>query len=345
MKTLLQFTIVLILLVLTSCENEPIGKANREMVIAVNSELYNLIGKAASEDFETEITCINFNYPFNLAVFDENLNVLYYQPILDDATFIQVLGTLEVGLSIAISYPITSELNDGSIYNINSNEELLEAIKQCISQDEVQQCNAILLQHDCVWHINHISGPNSQYTGSYFEVTKLGNAGFFYDTDSYAGSWITYSIENEPHLNINLGDDGNVGEDWNYDWKIIDFSPESMTITNRTDTYLMNRQCEPACNKYIFEACETEAGSGIAVFDLPEYIDCFLPFTTIENPESVIISFYKTDEDLTNNENEITEPFTTTTNPQLIYIQIDDIDTGEPKTSLSILLFAIPCEG
>lgn len=345
MKAIIQFSIVTLLFLLFSCENEPIQKADRDQVIAVNSTLYNLIDKAAGSDFENEITCIDFNYPFNLAVFDDDLNLLYYQPIGNDAEFVRILQNLEEGLNIAISYPITSVLDNGDIYQINNNEELLEAIKKCAVEDEVQTCRGILVKQLCVWKITHLTGPNTEYTDAYFEVTERGNAGFYYNDEIYFGSWITYAIENEPHLNINLGDNGSVGEDWNFDWKIIEYADESITITNNIDTYVLNSECTPNCIKYIFEECETQSGSETATFNLPEYIECFLPFTGITDANSIVASFFLNSQDFENDENEIISPFTNTQNPQVIYVRIEDAATGDFLTSLPILLIAVSCGG
>ena len=58
-----------------SCENEPLGKIDPSQVIQVNSELYNLIEKAANSDFTNEITCIDFNYGFTLIIYDEDFEI------------------------------------------------------------------------------------------------------------------------------------------------------------------------------------------------------------------------------------------------------------------------------
>src|SRR5690606_37479481 len=99
-----------------SCENEPIGKADPSKVIQVNSELYNLVLKAAGKDFENEITCIDFNYPFTLVIYDEQMEILDYQLVKSDIEFSEFLGNLAEGKSISLSYPITSVLENGELY-------------------------------------------------------------------------------------------------------------------------------------------------------------------------------------------------------------------------------------
>ena len=144
MKNIWFLSLLILLTVLSSCENEPISKADPSKVIKVDSELYNLIERAAGNDFDNEITCIDFNYAFTLLIYDENMDIFGYQIIKSDIEFSEFLGALEEDKSISLSYPITSILNDGQPYTINNNEELKEAIDHCLGADTVITCNNIL---------------------------------------------------------------------------------------------------------------------------------------------------------------------------------------------------------
>lgn len=338
------FSLLLLLPFLYSCEDEPISKADPSQVIQVNSELYNLIERAAGNDFENEITCIDFNYGFTLVIYDENMNIIGYEPINSDIEFSEFLGTLEEGKSISLSYPITSVLINGQPYVINSNEELKEAIDRCLEADTVTTCNNILTENSCIWKIEHINGPNNQYNGAYFDVSNYGNVGLYFNDDSYGGTWITYFIEEELHLNIFIMGDESVSEDWNYDWKVVGFDNSQMEIENGIDRFKLIKDCFEPCRKFLFEECETESGSRKAVFDLESYFDCFFPLTGIANPATVVTSYYETYEDMVAGINPIVNLlYENSTNPQVIYVRFDDINTGELVTSLPIILKAINC--
>src|SRR5690606_19068836 len=137
------------------------------------------------------------NYPFTLVIYDENMDILGYQLIQSDIEFSEFLGALEEGKSISLSYPITSILIDGQPYTINNNEELKEAIDQCLGADTVITCNNILTETSCIWKVRHLGGPNSEYNGSFFEVSTFGNAGLYFQDQAFGGTWVTYFIENE----------------------------------------------------------------------------------------------------------------------------------------------------
>ena len=289
----------------SSCVNEPFEKIDSSQVIPVDSELYNLIERAAGKDFENEITCIDFNYPFTLVIYDGNMDIFGYQVIQSDIEFSAFLGTLEEGKSISLSYPITSILENGQPFVINNNEELKEAIDKCLYADTIITCNNILCQPTCIWKITHVDGPNSEYEGSYFEVSYLGNVGLYFQENAFGGTWITYFIEDELHLNIFLNEDKNISEDWNFDWKVVGFDEAFMEITNGTDTLRLIKDCYEPCRKFLFEECETEPGSQRAVFDLESYFDCFFPLTGILDPASVDVSYFETYEDMITGTNPI----------------------------------------
>ena len=344
MKNFWFLNLIILFVTLNSCVNEPLGKADPSKVIQVNSELYNLIEKAAGNDFENELTCIDFNYAFTLVIYDENMDIFGYQVIKSDIEFSEFLGTLEEGKSISLSYPITSVLDNGQPYVINNNDELKEAIDKCLEADTITTCNNILTETTCIWKTTHLEGPNTEYEGSYFEVSNFGNVGFYFQEDAFGGTWVTYFIEDELHLNIFLTGNEEVSDDWNFDWKVVSFDQSQMEITNGINTYRLVKDCYEPCRKFLFEECETEPGSQRAIFDLESYFDCFFPLTGIPDPSTVTWSYYETYEDMLAGTNPIANlMYENSVNPQIIYIRFDDITTGEMVTYLPIILKAVQC--
>src|SRR5690606_27746282 len=242
MKILPYSFLLLLLPLFFACEDEPISKADPSQVIQVNSELYNLIEKACGKDLENEITCIDFNYAFTLVIYDEDKELFGSQLIQSDIEFSDFLATLEEGKSISLSYPITSVLVNGENYTINNNEELKAAIDKCVAADTITTCNNILTQA-CLWKVTHLDGPNSQYEGTYFEVSTSGHIAFYLEDDAFHGTWITYFIENKLHLNIFIAGDEDISTHWNFDWKVLDFDESWMEIDNGIDRFKLVKEC------------------------------------------------------------------------------------------------------
>ena len=344
MKTLRIIPLLFLIAFFGSCENEPLGTIDSSKVIPVDSELYNLIEKAASNDFDNDITCIDFNYSFTLIIYDEDFEIFGYQVIHSDNEFSEFLRTLEDGKSISLSYPITSTLNNGETYTINNNDELKEAIDKCVQLDQVTNCNNILTETSCIWKISNLDGPNTDFNGAYFEVSNTGNVGLYFIDESYGGTWITYFIEDELHLNIFLLGNESIKEVWNYDWKVINYDESQMTIYNGINRFQLLKECYEPCKKFLFEECEIRPNSETAIFNLDSYFDCFFPFTGIDDPASIVTTYYESYEDMLAGINPIVNlQYENVINPQIIYVRFDDIVTGEFVTSLPIVLKVINC--
>ena len=339
-----QFWLLLLFPILLSCENEPIGKPDPAALVAVNSELFQLVQKAAGNDFENGITCIDFNYPFTIIIYNEELDEIGRQLISRDLEFSEFLGNLEAGKLISLSYPITSILDNGEPYEINNNQELKEAIDKCIAAETIASCINILTETSYIWQVNFRSGTNGQYEGSQFMVSNLGNAGLNFQNDAFFGAWTTYFIEDELHLNIFITGDEQVAEDWNFDWKVVRFNDTQMLIDNGVDRFLLLKDCGEPCVKFIFEECELEPGSGKAIFDLDAYSECLFPLTNIDDPATATLSYYTTYEDLLAGTNPIVDlQYENVVNPQIIYVRFDDIETGEMLDNIPIILKAEIC--
>lgn len=334
---------IFLLMILFSCENEPVDRIPAN-VIAVDSELYNLIQRAAGNGFESGLTCIDFNYAFTLLVYNEEMDVIAEQIIWNDIEFSDFLGGLEEGKSISLSYPITSVLNNGQPYQINNNKELKIALDRCVEADVINICNNILTETSCIWKVTHVSGPNTQYEGTFFQVSSTGNVGLHFQDHSFGGTWITYLMEDKLHLNIFITGDEEISTNWNFDWKVVDFTNSEMVINNGIDEFLLGKDCIEPCRQFLFEECETEPGSGIAIFDLESYVECFLPFMEISDPTTVTWNFYTSEDDIMAGINPIVNiMFSNEMNPQIIYVGFHDRITGELVARTSIILKAINC--
>ncbi len=102
--------------------------------------------------------------------------------------------------------------------------------------------------------------------------------------NTFGGTWVTYFIENN-YLNIFITGDENVSNDWNFDWKVVNFDESQMEIENGTDRFLLTKECYEPCRKILLKNVK-QTNSGSAVFDLESYFECFFPFSAL-NPSIV----------------------------------------------------------
>ncbi|MGV6830902.1 MAG: hypothetical protein ACWA5P_05015 [bacterium] len=323
------FTLLILSVFITSCENEPIGTVefNSEKAIEVGTPLYQNIERLAQDDPDDFLVCIDFNYAFALNIFDEEQEYIQTLLIEDDAQFSVVLSGLEEGHFIGLSFPILSTTLNGEIVEINDTDELKLVIDKCIEEETVGNCNNILSEPDCKWVV--VEGPEGQtnpYIGSYFDVNSVGVTSYHREDDIYFGAWITYFIENELHLNIFLDDEGEIAEAWNIDWILTVIDNYNMKLERGDAVIFIQKECEESCSTHILTECETESGSEQAAFNLEDALEC-LPNGVL--PSNYEVSFHLNITDAVNNENPLSSPYNNIENPQIIKLRIVDMDTEE----------------
>lgn len=314
-------------------------------MIRTDTDLYkNLLEITDDTDRpDKTITCIDFIYPLTIFTFDENDELLQTFLVINDDQFSLLLENLELEHSISVSFPITSTLEDGEEFIVDSKEDLKEAIDNCLKEELLVECNNII-QH-CVMKIGYSFNYENPYLGAFFQenngLTTLTSV-----DASINGSWTVFYIEDELHININLIDNSEIGEFFNFDWKVLYIDENSLLLKNENRELVLNQRCDPefaTCQNFIFEECETTIASGISEFTLSNYTTCI--FDTLELNEDFDISFFETEDDAIASSNPIqTEaPYVNTTNNQTIYVAIID-DINDDIYIIPIQLSAINCE-
>lgn len=345
-----------------SCNNEDLddGLLSQSVdLIAKDSDLFNLLEDATEDD--SDLTCIAFIYPFRVLIFNENNVEIASQLVDGDGAFFMLLDSLEDGNSISVSFPITSVLEDGSTFEVSNQEELQEAIAACkgiIQAQVVNTSNEIVKQ--CVWEV---AIPDdvvfSTYIDAVFTSNPDGSITFFHRGISYQGTWILFFIEDELHFNVNLNNQDQVGEDWNFDWKVNSITPSVITLTNYNDvTFIFNRECDAAnyCTTLAFQECEFQDNPGFANFDLASYSDCII---TIAAPQPIIdpitgeltpsidwsVTYFESEQDAQQNTNPIntTLPYVNIEVNQVLFARIVNPENQEFVIT-SLILEAVFCE-
>jgi len=342
MRKSIKALLILVFTALWSCNTEIVEPVlgNPEVVIEVDSELFNLIERVAgSSAFDENIDCIDFVYPLTIFTYDSDLIFLNSQLISSDTEFSELLSGLDASYSISVSLPITSSLAGGASVNISSYEELQEVIDDCLKEEFLIYCNERL--PNCIWEVSYPSPGLNFYENAYFDVNENGSVVFHHEGEAYSGTWITLMIQDEVHLNINLDNNSFVAVDWNFDW-LITLNPDgSFQLDNGSSTYVLEQNCAEACIDLVFEECEITVDSGVANFDLYSYEDCIISFLNLD-PTIVSLTFHVTQMDAETDVNAINSIYNNTESPQTIFVRIENSLIGE-ITYATITLVAIAC--
>lgn len=340
MKKIIRIALILQLTLIFSCTNESIGdlEINEDLV---DQELFQLLGRISSQN-DDSIECINFNYSFPLFIFDENLEYIDVILITDDTQFSDFLINLPDDYSISLSYPITATLSNGDLIDINSNQELATYIDACTKDEYQGRCNAAL--SSCVWEVNSLDGFPNDFEDDYFYLNRNGILQFHRGNEIYFGTWTTFYIEDDLHLNMYINSDGEIANTWNYDWNVAIFANDHMELETADTRVLIEKNCSIDCADESFQACEIEIGTGIAQFSFEDYSFCIPIPLTHDLVSAISFSYYETEEDAIARMNAISSSeYTNISNPQTIFVRIEYSESAELLGYWEILIEVIQC--
>lgn len=296
--------------------------------IKKDSELFGLLESVVNNgDNPVENTvCIDFIYPFKVFVYDANLLPVTEVVLGGDDEFSAFLAQLPIDQSISISYPLQTTLPDGTLFIVNNNAELKLAIDACSREDIISHCNGLFgaPQGTCVWEIPYIEGANNKYAGAVFTADATGTITLYHHNATYNGTWVFLFLNDELHLNINLSGTSATVQDWNYNFKLTEFTGETMQLQAGT----ISRRLVKDCNSIqIYTIGQMGPGGGIVAFDKGEFTNgwryievaaqdsiieewgCFNGLVTDANYNQVGTG-YQNSVAITNFHNELTDYFT-----------------------------------
>ncbi|RMA57719.1 hypothetical protein [Ulvibacter antarcticus] len=332
----------LIMSLFYSCSDEAVGTMNINRDI-VDEELYDFLGRVSGTDSDEPIDCIEFNYPFALFVFDENLEFIEALPMTGNSMFSDFLGTLDENYSISLSYPIAGTLDNGNLVDINNNQELKEAIDVCNKESHRRRCNNTLTE--CIWEVNYLSGTPSAYDGAYFNINRLGIVEFHYQNTITFGTWVTLYIGDDLFLNIDLFDNPNIEDDWDLNWVVNLLTDQQINISNNSSEFLMQKNCSIVCSSEGITSCEDEINPGFANFNFSKNIHCIGVPQNHDTVSALSYSFYETEADAEQGINAISySNYTNITNPQTIFTRIEYTQGGEILVIFNLTIEAINCK-
>ncbi|WP_157809533.1 hypothetical protein [Ulvibacter sp. MAR_2010_11] len=341
MKRILAF--VFLSFIFFSCDNEPISEARINTdTIEVASELYVFMERISDDFTYDPINCIDFNYPFAFFIFDENTEYIEVVSVTSDEAFSEILGNLPDSYSISLNYPITGTFASGDLLEINNNDELKEAIDNCIKEEEKGYCDNTVI--NCAWKVHPLPGSPNPFEGDYFTMNPNGTIQYHTENRIYFGTWVSFHIGYELHLNTTLVADDTLENFWNEDWKVLFLNDETLEIGVGDKKALIKKDCSFNCDTGIYKVCEEEANPGFANFELQEFSVCNGIPGNHDGTSAVRLTYFETEMDAQNNAHEISaEQYTNIVNPQSIFVRIETLTAGDLLGIISFDIEAISC--
>ncbi|WP_298422541.1 LamG domain-containing protein [uncultured Kordia sp.] len=311
-----------------------------EIVIENQEQLQTQINNCTGPNQpDIDIECIDFQYPFSIAIFDTNFEVIETQSITDDETLFYFLESLSNGIVASINYPISLVNAAGTVISVNSNQELETAIaaaeNTCDEDDDNNYNDANCTQAfvtenliDCFWRITNLDGNTQLIYEFYFNQ----DGSFTFSTEPtsstvYEGNWEVTTSNGSLVLNIS-----NVTSNItsvNGSWIIDECTTDELQLHNGNQQLTLQKSCENNTPFECFEniqrtICdEDNPFDGFVEMNLEEL---FIETITCTQPYD--FSFHITQVDADASVNALTpNSYTNTSAVETLYLRIQD-NTG-----------------
>lgn len=273
MKKIFNLLLILLLLVNTNCQNNDFDdNLKLTEIIKKDDAIFKLIEKVITDDEDplNSIVCIDFIYPFQLLVYNENYQIIDQLTLTGDAMFSDFLANLPANRYISISYPLQTTLADGTIFTVNNNAELKLAIDACSKEDIISYCSGLFgnPQGTCVWKVPFVDSEDNEFAGAVFTANTDGTINLYHQNANYTGTWIFLFLNDELYLNINLSGTSSVANSWNLNYKALTFEEELIKIKSNNIERTLIKSCKNADD---FAIGQTGPAGGIIAYKKSEY--------------------------------------------------------------------------
>ncbi|WP_298514245.1 LamG domain-containing protein [uncultured Kordia sp.] len=311
-----------------------------EVVIENQEELIAQISNCTGPNQpDIDIECIDFQYPFSIAIFDVNFEVIETVNITHDEELFYFLETLSDGVVASINYPINLIKADGTVISVNSNDELEAAIaaaeNACDEDDDnnyndanctQEQVTASLL--NCFWRITDFAGNTELEYEFYFND----DGSFTFSTEpsssvAYTGNWEVAVSQGSLVLNVSNIDSELIT--FNDSWIIDECSDEQLLLHSGNQEITLQKVCENATPFECFENIQTTVCDEENPFD--GFVEMDLDALFINNvscTQEYTYSFHLSQADAESSANQLAIPYTNISQVETLYLRIQNL-TGE----------------
>jgi hypothetical protein len=197
------------------------------------------------------IDCVDFVYPITIFRYNENTENNDTIVIDNDEEFYLLLSNLEEGEYISIQYPISVIFLDGSVVEINSNEELEIILSECDDSIDESIIESYLITD--TWYVGYFFNGEVNTTNYCEFVLTFSTDQSVMATNggtNYYGEWNTIEIEGIYYLQFDFIEFP--FDEFTGDWLIIEASLEIIGLEklrnfNMVDVLLFSRVPSSDC--------------------------------------------------------------------------------------------------
>ncbi|MBU2930199.1 hypothetical protein [Winogradskyella psychrotolerans] len=250
-----------------------------QIAIENEEELQSFISECASDQNDA-IACVDFVYPISFSEFNSSFNLLDTVLIENDEALYNFLNGLEDEentVVVSLNFPVTLEYANGDTTEVNTNQELSDAIELagegCNDANCTEESVALNLE-DCQWKITTYSSF-PEFVGIDLVFYSDDTFAIFQDGSTYnvVGSWSVISTDGESYVYLETD-----FEDLGGDWKIVECEADRLQVVKGEQTMVVNQVCEDDLNcsltdiSSILQECPWDFSDGSGNFENDQMI-------------------------------------------------------------------------
>ncbi|MFK5983758.1 MAG: hypothetical protein QM499_12680 [Flavobacteriaceae bacterium] len=196
---------------------------NYDEIIVNNPEELNNYIAACEDEIIDDIDCIDFIYPISFFVYNSETEITTTVTVNDDAELFIFLSTLSNTDFISIDFPISVELGDGSVVEVNSNQELEDLINSCENSGNTDVSDLEEYLTTDTWFVDFFfdeTDETSNFCEYGFNFETGGAVSASNGSNSVDGTWNVILDSDELKVVLDFGNEIPFDK-LNDDWKVI----------------------------------------------------------------------------------------------------------------------------
>ncbi len=225
-----------------------------QVVIENYDQLFAFVEECFGENEEDDdIECIDFQYPISISIFDANFDLIETIEINDDEELYEFIDELEGGVLASINFPVNMVLADGSIIEVNNNDELQAAIEEAEdacdedddndwNDDDDEDCSEEEIElalKECIWNIVAYNGDDNF---AHYDLDFDPNYGFTVSENGnivHDGTWSVSQDGDDFFIDLETS-----WQDLNANWEVVDCDEDRFELVNGDVEIVIEQECE-----------------------------------------------------------------------------------------------------
>ncbi len=231
---------------------------------------------------DDDIECVDFVYPITMSKYDADNQLIETVTVESDRQFYRFMHHLEDGHVVAINFPITMELYDGTQLTINNMEELREIMQEAefmcdedddydYDDDDCKHCTEeaiIELLLECNWSIHKLvvdeQDNTEQYRDFLLKFFEDGTVKAFVGNEYIYGTWELTNVEaggmgddshNSAGTNVQRGKYLTISfenlTDFSFKWMVYEKDDHTLDLRIEHNRLKLVKVCEDTPNQLI----------------------------------------------------------------------------------------------